>query len=698
MERLFRPKSILVVGVSTRPNNMGRSIVRNLIDFDFAGELVLFGRRPGNLYGHRIRTTWDDVPAGIDLGVLLVPAALVPETMERLGERGIRRAVISTSGFGELGAERGSLQSQLVEAARRHGIRFVGPNGLGVMNVEWGLCTAFAPLARPPRSGGVHILAQSGGVGMYYIGQLAAEELGIGTFVSLGNKLDVDECDVIDYLRERDPQLICLYLEDIRDGRRLFELIRDCPCPVLVHKTNVSEVGARAAASHTASIAGDDRVVTGALRQAGAVRARDTHHMLNAAKALSLEPMRGNRLLVVSRSGGHAVIAADQTEKLGFALPPLTEQTAKRVEASLRAGVIRPMNPLDLGDVFDFEVYQRILEDGLRAPNVDGVVFVHVYHPGPETTASRRLLQTVGELSARYAKPVFLCLMTSDEELREIRRISHYPVFTTPEDAVRAAAASRDLHRRSQLPREEPLAGPPLRDPEGVAALLAELRAGGSRMLGPEALTLAERAGFPTAPFELARAADEVPAIARRLGFPLAAKIVSADLPHKTDVGGVALGVRDEAGAVEAYASVRAAAREASPDAAIDGVLLQRMEYGGAEVFLGGKRDASFGPVVMVGLGGVAVELFRDVSLRLAPLTARDIEEMLDEVVSFKALRGVRGLPAADLPFLRDAVARMSRLLVDHPEIREIDLNPLKLHRERHGGRVVDARAVLDQG
>ena len=693
MERLFAPESVLVVGVSTRAHNMGRSIVRNLIDFGYVGEISLFGRRPGNVYGHRIRTEWEDVPRDIDLGVLLVPAPYVPETLDHLGERGIRRAVISTSGFVELGADRQHLQEQVVAAARRHAIRFIGPNGLGVMNLDCGLCTAFAPLRKPPHTGGVHVLAQSGGVGMHYLSRLAAEELGLGTFVSLGNKLDLDECDVMAYLNAHDPELICLYLEDIRNGRRLFDLIRDCPCPVLVHKTNVSEVGARAAASHTASIAGDDRVVTGALRQAGAVRARDTHHMLNAAKALSLTPMRGNQLLVVSRSGGHAVIAADLTEAHGFDLPPLTPQTAERVQGSLRAGVIRPTNPLDLGDIFDFEIYARILEDGLRAPNVDGVVFIHVYHPGPETASSRQLLETVRDLSERYDKPVFLCLMTADKELIAIRHISRYPVFTTPEDAVRAAAASRDLYRRSQLPVEEPLDGPALADPAGVAALLAG--ATGSRLLGVDAMTLAERAGFPTAPCAIVRTQGEVAATAERLGFPLALKVVSADLPHKTDVGGVVLGVRDVDEAVDAYDGILGAVREAAPEATVDGVMLQRMEHGGVEVFLGGKRDPSFGPVVMVGLGGVTVELFRDVSLRLAPLTPRDIDDMLEEVVSFRALRGVRGLPPADLPFLRDAIARMAQLIVAHPEIDAIDLNPLKLHREGRRGRVVDARVVL---
>lgn len=695
MQTLLNPRSVLVVGVSHRAGNLGRNIVRNLVDYGYDGEIVLFGRQPGNLYGHRIRTRWEDVPEGIDLGVLLVPATHVPEALERMGERGIRRAVVSTGGFQELGEDRLGLQEQVLEAARRQGIRFTGPNGLGVINMANGLCTPFVPIAKPPNTGGVHIVAQSGGIGMYYLGRLAAEALGIGTFVSLGNKLDLDECDVLAHLATTDPTLVCLYIEDVRDGRRFFELLRDYPCPVLVHKANVSAAGARAAASHTAAIAGDDDVLDAALRQAGAVRVADTNRMMIDAKAFTLPPMRGDRLLIVSRSGGHAVLAADLTERYGFALPDLAPDTVEKVRAALRAGVIRLGNPLDLGDLFDFDVYVRILEDGLRSAEVDGVVFVHVYDPGPEAEASRRLLETVGELTRRHEKPIFLCLMTAEREIAEVRQRYRVPVFLTPEDAMRGASLSRDRHRRAALPREAPLATPGVADRDGVRAILAAAKARGARLLGADALAIAEKAGFPVAVSRVARAADDVPTLAREVGFPLAMKILSEDVPHKSDVGGVVLDVRDEATAEDAWRRIHDAVRREHPDAAIDGVLLQRMEPGLREVFLGGKQDPVFGPVVMVGLGGIAVELFQDVSLRLAPVTERDIEEMIGEVVSFKAFRGHRNLPAADLDLLRESVARMAQLVVAFPEILEVDLNPLKLHRAGRGGRVVDARVVL---
>jgi acetate---CoA ligase (ADP-forming) len=674
-----------------------RNIVRNLIDFGFNGRMFLFGRRPDHLFGHPILTRWEDVPYGVDLAAVLVPAGHVPATLAALAERGITRAVVATGGFEELGPERRALQEQLVAIARETGMRFVGPNGLGVINTRTGLCTAFMPLTPPPRRGGVHVLAQSGGVGVYYLSRLAEEGLPLGVFVSMGNKLDVDECDLLEYLATTDPQLVSLYLEDIRDGRRFFDIARRYPCPLIVHKANTSAAGAKAAQSHTASIAADNKVVDAALRQAGAVRTRDSERAVNDAKAFSLPPMRGDRMLIVSRSGGHAVIAADLTESFEFALPPLPAETAARVQARLRAGVIRLRNPLDLGDLFDFDVYVQILEDGLRMPEFDGVVFVHVFDAGPEARAARRFVDLTGELSTRYDKPVYLCLMSSASELAELRRRSKIPFFTTPEDALRAAYVSRTYHTRASLPEAPVLDGPALDDPGTIGNVIAAARRDGRRLLAADALTLAAAAGFRTAPHAVAHRIDEVAHHAAVVGFPLVMKILSENIPHKSDIGGVMLGINDGKEAERAFETILQAARDGAPDAQIDGVLLQRMEPGLREVFLGGKRDPNFGPVVMVGLGGIAVELFQDVSLRLAPLTERDIDDMLSEVVSFRALSGVRTLPAADVDFLREAIARMARLLLDVPEIQEIDLNPLKLHRAGQGGCVVDARVLLSE-
>lgn len=693
MHKLFAPRSVLVVGASSRPGNMGANIVRNLITIGFAGRIHILGRRPGHLFGHAILTSWDQVPDGIDLAAVLVPAAEMATVIRECAARSIRRLVIESGGFGEQDAEGRSLQDELVVLARELGVRFVGPNGIGVIDPVHRLAVPFMAFPRFPRPGRIHVLAQSGGVGIAYLNRLMEEGLGVGSCVSMGNKLDVDECDLLDYLRGQDPQLVCLYLEDIRSGRRFFEATRRFPCPIVVQKANVSAAGAQAAASHTAAVAVDDRLVDALLRQNRVPRVRDMAHMMIMAKAFSLPPLQGDRLLLVSRSGGHAVIAADFMDRHGFELPPLDPEVEAMTRAALRAKVIEPHNPLDLGDVFDLEVYRRIIEQGMASPNFDGVVFIHTYGVGPEQGPSRQLVREIAGLSRQHGKPLFVAMVAPGSELAKLRQMGLCPIFDGPEEAMEAAAASRRGHAVTCEQACPPLPLPALSEPDAVDERLRAAPAG--LMPAHEALALVRDAGISVAPFRLAERSDQVAELARELGFPLVMKLLVHDMPHKSDQGGVVLGVQDAAEAVEVDGRLRALAAELAPQAPMDGVLLQRMEPGFREVFLGGRNDPSFGPVVLVGLGGVLVEVFKDISVRLAPLCQADVDDLLSEPLSFRALRGARGIPPADREFLQDAILRVSALLLAHPRIEELDINPIKLHRAGRGGTAVDARVVL---
>jgi acyl-CoA synthetase (NDP forming) len=692
METLFSPRSLLVVGASDRPGNLAANIVRNLMDIGFPGQITLLGRRDGNLYGHRIHTSWEDLPPGIDLAVILVPALEVVSVIEQCGRYGIRWAVVESGGFGELSEEGRRIEAELKATATRLGVRFTGPNGLGVIDLRTRLALPFMHFPRLPPPGGVHLLVQSGGVGVYFIHRFAAENLGLGSFVSLGNKLDLDECDFLDYLRGRSPRGVCLYLEDIRNGRRFFEATRGYPCPLLVQKANVTRAGAQAASSHTAAIAVDDRVLDAALRQNRVIRVQEMKTMVTYAKAFTLPPMRGSRLLIVSRSGGHAVIAADLSERYGFSLPPLDPELEATARAALRARVVHLRNPLDLGDVFDLDVYSQILERGLSSPEVDGILFVHAYASGPETIPSRKVVADAARISAALGKPIFACLLCSDEELATLRRQQPFPIFDSPEETMAAAAMSRD-HGHISLqtaapPRTAPL--PPFPRGERVRAILEGAAEGW--LPARLALELLAAAGLPVAPFRVAREHEDVAAAAREVGFPLVMKLLVPALPHKSDQGGVVLGVNTLEQAEEVDGRLRELAARLAPGEPLEGVLLQRMEYGFREVFVGGRRDPSFGPIVLVGLGGVLVEVFRDVAIRLAPLTEQDLDDLLEEPLSFKALKGARGVPPADLQFLRDTIQRVSRLLLDYPRLCEIDVNPIKVHRAGRGGVAVDAR------
>jgi acetyltransferase len=695
MDTLFAPRSLLVVGASDRPGNLAANIVRNLTDIGYPGQITLLGRRGGNLFGHRIHTAWEELPPGLDLAVILVPALEVVPVIEQCGKYGIRWAVVESGGFGELSDEGRKIEAELKATAARLGIRFTGPNGLGVIDLRTRVVLPFMHFPRLPPPGDVHLLVQSGGVGVYFIHRFAAENLGLGSFVSLGNKLDIDECDLLDHLRSRNPRGVCLYLEDIRDGRRFFEATRGYPCPLLVQKASVTRAGAQAASSHTAAVAVDDRVLDAALRQNRVIRVVEMKTMVNYAKAFTLPPMRGSRLLIVSRSGGHAVIAADLSERYGFSLPPLDPELEATARAALRARVVHLRNPLDLGDVFEFEVYSQILERGLASPEVDGILFVHAYASGPEAIPSRKVVADAARICAALGKPIYACLLCSDEELATLRRQQPFPIFDSPEETMAAAAVSRDyahLDARTAAP-PEPAPLPVLPRGERIASILEGAADGW--LPGGLALEVLQAAGLPVAPYRVAREHGQVAAVAREVGFPLVMKLLVPALSHKSDQGGVVLDVNNPEQAEEVDQRLRDLAARLAPGQPLEGVLLQRMEYGFREVFVGGRRDPSFGPIVLVGLGGVLVEVFRDVAIRLAPLTEQDLDDLLEEPLSFKALKGARGVPPADLPFLRDAILRVSRLLLDYPRLREIDVNPIKVHRAGRGGVAVDARMLV---
>ncbi len=692
MRPLFSPESVLVVGVSPRPDNLAANIVRNLLLASYPGAIHLFGRRPGYLFGHRILTEWDEVPEGIAVAVLLVPASQVVEAMDHIGRRGIRWAVVESGGFDEhAGGE--DLAERLRAVAALHGIRFVGPNGLGVISMPSRFAVPFALLPALPRPSGVDLLAQSGGVGMYYLMRFAEEGLGLGTFVSMGNKLDLDESDLLEHLARDDQRAVCLYLEGVKDGRRLFDVLDGYRAPVVVQKSNVSRAGARAASSHTAAVAVDDRVLDAAIRQAGAVRVQSMEDMVTHVKAYTLPELAGDRLLIVSRSGGHAVILADLAERYGFELPELPESVAEIMRAGRRARVIEPQNPLDLGDVFDMEVYRRIVEAGLASDEIDGVVFVHTYGLGPEQLPSRRLLGEIAQLSRAYHKPVYASMLCSSDETAALRREYDFVLFHSPEETMLAAAAARERRRVVEAGPRVPMDLPGLADPGRIQSLLDQC--GPGQVPAPVALELLEAAGIPVAPFGVAPGADDAAALAERIGFPVVMKLLLPGVTHKSDSGGVVLGVSSPDDVREVFARLQELAGTVAPGVEPEGILVQRMERGFREVFLGARNDESFGPMVLVGLGGVMVEVFEDISIRLLPLARRDLDALLTEPVSFKAFAGARSVPPADLGFLEDAIARVSRLILDFPRIKELDVNPVKVYRAGRGGVAVDARMFL---
>jgi acyl-CoA synthetase (NDP forming) len=699
MRGFFYPDSVAVIGVSPSPTNLGRAIVYHLAEFRYAGQIYLVGPKGGSFLGHTIYRSVDEIPAAVDLAAILTPAQTLPDLIRACGEKGIRRLVIESAGFRELGEERRALEAEVIAAARRFGIRFIGPNCIGVMNKENGLALPFVPFRDTFHLGPLSILSQSGGVGSALLNSLAAEELGFSKFASIGNKLDTDENDLLEYLIEDEStRIILLYLEGIADGRRLMELASQSTKPILVHKSNTSEASAQIARSHTASLSASDEVVSAAFRQSGIHRLTDMHSALAAIRACNLQPMRGKRLAVVSRSGGHAVVAADAATRYGFHLQPFPGAYLRMVESRLRAGVIRLGNPMDLGDLFDLELFHQIVRDTLRRPDIDGILMVHNYNGVFFEEGSRALVQAVRRTSEEVRKPVALCLFTTEDELRANRRANPgFPLFTDPEEATCSLALSREFSGR--LPSKVDELRTNIADVEKVRALLAAARARKAPQLTlDEAFSVLLSSDIPVAPWAVARSAGEASARAAEFGFPVALKVMSESFVHKSDVGGVLLNLGSAKEVEEGYERLAGLLRATVPNAVEQPVLIQTMVAHGVEIFVGGKQEPTFGPVVLVGLGGVYVEVLGDVALRVAPVTSREARGMLDEIRGGRLLGGVRGEPPADREGLAAMIQRISQLLYDLPEIHELDVNPLKVLSAGNGCVAVDCRIVLTPG
>jgi len=506
--------------------------------------------------------------------------------------------------------------------------------------------------------------------------------VGVDKAVSIGNKTDLNENDYLEYLLQ-DPgtKIVCAYLESIGDGRKLMDLARSSKKPIIVHKVNRGEASHRVALSHTAALADDDQIVSAALRQVGIFRADDFRESVAIAQGLTLPPVRGKNLVVISRSGGHAVIAADAAERYGFQLAPMPDEFSERVRALFPADVIAVTNPIDLGVIFDFDMYAGIVEECLKMLSPDAVLLINTYTLA-EAEGAHRLARRVEEIVRESGRPIAFCVYSQGNESQVVQQHTSLPVFAEIEDAIRGLAASRDWNRRQTrltegTDRARNVSREEAQHPLTTSGVLA----------ADQALALCQAYGIPVAPGEVANNSEEAVRAADRLGYPVALKALATQLVHKTDMGGVTLGLTDAAAVKHEAAAMLA--RIAHPAR----LLVQGMVSGGLEVILGGKRDRSFGPVVMFGLGGIYVEVFGDVAFRVAPLSRADAEEMIEEVRGKRLLEGVRGKPRLDRETLIETLLSLSRMLVENPRITELDINPLLVLD--HGAVAVDARAVV---
>ncbi len=696
LDSILAPRTVAVIGASRRRGTIGGELLHNLLVRGFTGAIYPINPAVHAVQGVRAWPSIEAVPDDIDLAVLAVPAANVLAEVEACGRKGVRGLVVITAGFGELGAEGKALQEQLVRLCHQYEMRMVGPNCLGVQNrdPEVGLNATFSPAW--PAYGGVSIASQSGALGQAILEH--ARELGLGVrhFVSMGNKADVSGNDLLEYwATDAKTRVILLYLESFGDAKHFHQVARRVTRqkPILMVKSGRSEAGAHAASSHTGALAGLDVAADALLGQSGVLRADTLEELFDLAMLLANQPVpRGRRVAIVTNAGGPGIMATDACAAQGLQLPSLSPHTEAALRAFLPAEA-SVRNPVDMIASASAEGYRNAVQLLCADPAFDAVLAIFV----PPIVTDAADVAAAIRLGAQGAdKPVVTCFLGKHgmtEALSSLRE-GHLPSYAFPESAAialaRAARYGDWLRRADGAPfvlRERQL--------DTVRDVLAQVPPGGwlkpaqvrqvLQAIGIRVLAETVVAGRDVAADDLAEAAE-------KLGLPVALKVQSAAILHKTDVGGVALGLHDAAAVREALATMRAGLEAQGLLDAVEGWHLQQMAPKGIECFAGLTTDPVFGPLVAFGLGGVAVEVWRDVAFRVAPLDDVDAAALIESIRGVKILDGWRGAPAADREGLRDALQRLARLGAEVPQIAEVDLNPLLALPPGQGVVAVDAR------
>ena len=704
LEKVFNPRSVAVIGASEVPGKAAERRTRSLIQGGYQGDIYLINPKRSELFGRMAYPNITAVEKEVDLVMIVVaPKFLVPAVADSV-KMGAKGMVIITAGLGETGAEGKKIEAQILQEAAKSGAYVIGPNCSGMFSASAQMNLLGVP---PLREGSISVLAQSGNVIDSLTHYAGVRGAGFSKIISLGNAIGVSFPEYIAYLKD-DPhtKAIMIYLEGIKDGNRFVQVARETAKekPVIALKVGRSKAGARAAASHTGSLAGDALIEDAAFRQAGIVRVSNVDELFDMAYTLSTCPIpEGNRVAILSEGGGDNSIAADNAEIHGMEVPVLSRETQKRIKPFLLEGM-PASNPIDYGGTAEenphmiTECVRVCMED----EQVDGIYitgffggFKDIIAPHVaelEEQTSRDLLALVKE----NKKPVFVHTSFATEPIKalDILKTGGVPVFESSERTARCLSALMKFGSNRQKFRA-------LRPPETERKERPEAKAIFQRardekrtsLLETESRELLRAYGFSLPQAEFVRSPEEAAAASARLGFPLAMKVVSSDIIHKSDAGGVKLNLKDEKEAARAFEEIIEKASIVTARERVLGSMLSPMAPRGQECIVGMIRDKQFGPVIMFGLGGIFVEVLKDVSFRVAPTTEQDIDAMIREIKGYRLLTGIRGENAKDINAIKEILARLNEIAVDNPVIQEIDLNPVIVHEK--GASIVDSRVIL---
>jgi acetate---CoA ligase (ADP-forming) len=697
--KIFNPKSIAVVGTNNVKGTVPYDILFNILKTEFTG--VVFPVSPGekSICSVKAYKYVVDIPDPIDLAIIVFPSAVCHMALEQCGQKGIKGVVIISAGFKEVGEKGLEREKLLRQIAEKYDMSIIGPNCLGIINTDpfINLNASFA--RKMPEQGNIGFLSQSGALCTAVLDYALSKHIGFSIFVSFGNKVDISEIDLIYYLMEDDKtRVILLYLEEVTDGRALMQAARDVTRlkgkPVLLLKAGRTEAGASAASSHTGSLAGNDEIYDAAFKQAGIIRCENIEEMFNVAIAFAYQPApRSNKVAIITNAGGPGVLTTDAAIHDGLQLAKFSEETTKMFRKSLPSNA-NIKNPVDVVGDARADRYNIALNGAFREDDVDAVFVILT----PQSmTDIEDIAREVVKVSKQYSKPVYTSFMGEADVAVgvDILLRNKIPHYILPESMCRSFSKVYRFYRDLD---NDPHAQHVFTDVDTkiVHSILDEAIHNNHLYLPEdEAGKVLKLYGLPVVPGEKANSPDEAASIAQNIGFPVVMKIISDEIVHKSDVKGVALNVNSSEEARNTYNTMIEQVLQIKPEARIKGIQISKMILSGEEVILGIKSDPSFGPIIMFGLGGVYVEVFKDVSFRVAPIDEIIADSMIKQIRSYKILDGIRGKMPRDIAAIRECLIRLSQLALECPQIKELDINPLIVLEETKGCFVTDARIML---
>lgn len=697
----MEPRSIAVVGATNREGSVGLAVFNNILRAGYKGVLYPVNLKARSVCSVKAYPQLADIDGEIDMAVVIVPAPMVHQIVEEAAEKNVKGLVIITAGFKETGGEGVELERHLTKMARDHNIRMLGPNCLGVVNTNknFNMNASFA--TKMPKQGNIAFLSQSGALCTAVLDFAEGENIGFSKFISFGNKADISETDILRYLKDDpDTDVILMYVEDLTHGREFIEIAREITWeakkPIMAIKSGRSAEGARAAASHTGSMAGSDETYDAIFFQSGVLRVESINELFNYAIAFAKQPIpKGNKIAIITNAGGPGIIATDAAIRHGLALAELSDETKQKLREHLPP-TAAVNNPVDVIGDATHERYEAAIKTTIADDDVSGAIVILSPQAMTDVLETAEILPRVDATTDKTILASFMGIVDVSEGVHHLETHG-IPNYMFPEEAVRSMASMVRFGDLLKLERRKVKRMDV--DKSAADRIIKKTLENTDRYLMPqnEANEVLDCYGFPILKNMLVKDKSEVGEATEAIGLPVVMKIISPDIVHKFDAGGVFLDIESVEEAEEAFEQIIENAKNFNAKALIKGVMMEKMARPGTEVILGSARDPKFGPICMFGLGGTLVEVFKDVTFRLAPMWEVSAEIMIESIKAHKVLKGIRGMPPADVDSIKDCILRLSQMVSDHPEIAELDINPLIVYPEGEGCLVVDSRILLEK-